>query len=337
MKLFDDKGYPNIDAIIDNGESFNLATGGRGTGKTVSTLATFIRREIPFIWMRRTQKECDLIGHPEFSDITRYNEVFGMQCVVKKVTKNNSIVTINKDSDKPIAVTCSLAGLSGMRGINGRDKDWLFYDEFIPEKSTRKMTGEGDAFLNAFETLNRNRELEGDAPLKLMAHSNSNNLSNELYLALGVVINVENMIRKQKEFVRLTKRHLMLLSYHNSPISAAKKNTVLYEMLGEENSYYKMAINNEFSYNDFGNIKSCNIAEYKPLVGLGELCIYIHKHRQELYVTSHRTGTVEYFNCNTMGLKRFIRKYRWIWDAHINQIVFFENFLCQSLFERYLS
>ena len=73
MKIYYETGYINIEGIIQEGYPFNFITSARGTGKTYDALRFAKENNIRFMFMRRTQSQCDLISKPEFSPFKPLN------------------------------------------------------------------------------------------------------------------------------------------------------------------------------------------------------------------------------------------------------------------------
>ena len=57
MNLFTDAGWLNMPGIIEMGYPFTLVTGARQIGKTYGSFKYCLDNHIPFIYMRRTDKE----------------------------------------------------------------------------------------------------------------------------------------------------------------------------------------------------------------------------------------------------------------------------------------
>ena len=90
MKIYDDSGYVNIRGILEQGYPFNFLIGGRGTGKTYTTLKVAKEDCKKFMLMRRTQSQADLISKPEFSVFKPLNEDLGWNVMVHRISKYNS-------------------------------------------------------------------------------------------------------------------------------------------------------------------------------------------------------------------------------------------------------
>lgn len=343
MNLYLENGYVNIPAIIKLGLPFNFLVGGRATGKTYTSLKTVYEERIKFMFMRRTQSQADLINKKEFSPFKALNRDMGCNVGTQTITKYNSaFYNMVSDGDKdvpeglPIGYTCALSTISNMRGFDASDVDVLIYDEFIPERHERPLKNEGMAFLNAYETINRNRELNGRKPLQCLCLANANDLANPLFMELRLVRKAEQMRSKGQEISIDQKRGIGIFILNESPISAQKRNTALYR-LSVDTEFAEMSLNNNFIGEESGIIKSRKLAEYKPLVAIGEICIYKHKSNNTLYVSMHRMGTPPTFGAGEIERKRFQRLYSWIWFEYLANAIEFEETLCEILLTKYLN
>jgi hypothetical protein len=333
MKLYLDSGYPDMKMIHALKAIFLLLYGGRGTGKTYGALQLVIDNKIKFMFMRRTQTQADLINKPDFSPFKPLNIDRGWNITTQPVSKYNAAFYDTVDgvaTGAPLGYTCALSTVSNIRGFDASDIDLLIYDEFIPEKHERPLKNEGDAFLNAYETINRNRELKGRPPLKVICLSNSNDLANPIFMTFGLVRKANQMRKNKQEISVDYERGIAMIDMFDSPISKQKKNTALYRATGD-NKFSRMALNNEFSGDEMGRIASRPLAEYRPIVAIGEICIYQHKSRREYYVSTHTTGTPPTFGDGDTERARFRRIYSWVWDEYMDNNIEFEEYLCEIL------
>lgn len=337
MKLYQDNGYVNIRGIIELGLPFNFVVGGRGTGKTYTALKTVKEDDIKFFFMRRTQAQADLINKPEFSPFKALNSDEGWNVTTRAISKYNAAfynISDEQPEGTPIGFTGALSTMSNVRGFDAQEVKLLIYDEFIPERHERPIKNEGSALLNAYETINRNRELKGNPPLQLICLANANDLSNPIFLELGLVKKAEQMKRKGQEFSIDRKRGIGIFMLSESPISSRKRNTALYK-LTKGSEFEKMSIENDFAQRDYTNVVIRPLIEYKPVVSVGELCIYSHKNSGKLYVSTHKTGTPPAYTSGEADLTRFQRVYFWIWSDYMQNNVEFEEILCEILLTKY--
>lgn len=335
MSVYLSNGYIDIERILSYGIPFNFIIGGRGTGKTYGALLTAYNNDMRFILMRRTQTQCDLINKPEFNPYKVINTDISSSVTVKSVSKYNAkIVEETNETEKILGYTCALSTISNMRGFDASDVKLLIYDEFIPEKHERPLRNEGSAFLNAYETINRNREIKGQDPLQVLCLANAFNIANPIFLELGLVGRCEKMKNAGQELYIDRERGILIVMIQNSMISKAKADTALYRL--SSGSYSAMALNNDFVYNSSENIKSLSLSEYRLVCTVGEISIYRHKSNRKYYVSEHRTGTAPLYTSDEVNLKRYQKNHGLLlYTAYMRNNITFENMLTKSLFELY--
>lgn len=337
MRRFLDNGYVDIESIINLGMPFTFILGGRGTGKTYGTLKYVIENNISIMLMRRTQSQTDLISKPEFSPFKVLETDLKQEINVKPVSKYSaSISKVIDDIPYLIGYTCALSTISNMRGFDASDIEMLIYDEFIPERHERPLKNEGSAFLNAYETINRNRELKGCKPLQVIALANSFDIANPLFMELDLVRVCEKMKNKNNNVYVNRERGVALIFLDGSEISKKKSETALYK-LTSNNSYTELALDNNFVYNSTENIKSMSLKEFKPLCGIDTIYIYKHKSERLFYVSEHKSGVMPYFKNDETNINRFISKFgSFLYRRYMSNQFKFENQVAKSIFEWYI-
>lgn len=335
MGIYLDNGYIDIRKILSYNMPFNFIVGGRATGKSYGSLKTAYEDNIRFILMRRTQAQCDLINKPEFNPYKAINADLHENITVKSISAYNAkIIIADEDTEYILGYTCALSTIANMRGFDASDVKLLIYDEFIPEKHERALKNEGTAFLNAYETINRNRELQNKAPVQVLCLANAFNIANPIFLELGLVGICEKMRNSDQEFYINKERGILIVLMQHSKISDAKADTALYRLA--KGSYRDMALNNDFVYNSTDNIRSLSLKEYRLLCTVGEISIYKHKSQRQFYVSEHKTGTAAVFKSDEVGLKRYQKNYGiTFYSAYMHNRIIFENMLTKSLFELY--
>ena len=342
-KLYTDDGWLYWKYLVSLPVDFIFIVGARGVGKTYGAMKELlVVSPTMFIYTRRLNTQCEIIRTPDMSPLIPINKDFHTMLDFFPINKYVSgiydyVVDDNgkvKPCGQPKGYMAALSTFSNLRGFDGTELDYWIHDEFIPEKQERPIKNEATALFNAYETLNRNRELTGRPALKLVCMANANTLGNDIFLELGLVKTAWRM-RENGESIYIDKnRSLALIILNKSPISEKKKHTALYRLTAGT-SYSDMALNNDFAYEEVGRIRSRNLREYRPLVTVGEITIYKHKSRQEYYVTTHRSGSPESYSSGEIDRARFCRKYLHIWQAYMNDLVEFEEYLCEVLFRRY--
>lgn len=336
MKLYLDNDYANMDAMINDGNLFHWVIGGRGTGKTYGSLDYILREHPTFLYIRRTQTEADLVTNGLNNPFKNIQLKYGVTVLAEKMGRNlGRFYTVDEDATETIGYIGALSTFASIRGIEFmQDVSLILYDECIPEKRARPIKEEFNALMNLYETVNRNRELEGRKAVNLVCLSNSNDIANPYFIGLQIVNRIAKMMQKGSEVYRDDNRKLSVYMLMHSKISDHKAKTALYQLTGD-GDFADMALSNMFELDD-QSIRPRRISEYRPLVQIGELIVYKHKSRQEFYLSCHASGTVPVtYSTSDIDVQRFLSKYDFLFMKYINDNIYFEDATSLVLFEKY--
>lgn len=342
--LYLPSGYVNCGSVLDLDTPFIFGWGGRGIGKTYGMLKELYSRGYCFAYMRNIQNEIDLACSRDGNVFRPLNDDYGWAVVPERIRGTKYVGAFYNAEEvegglepvgAPIGYGLALASVARIRGFSLDNVEVVFFDEFIPELHTRKITALGEAFLNAYETINRNRELKGRDPLKVVCMANANRVDNDLFLEFGLVTRAYEMQKKRLDFWQDKERGITLINFAESPISKAKKNTALYRFAGSDSDFSAMALSNEFGYDD-RFIQSRNLKPYKKLCNVGEIDIYQHRDGAGYYVRPAKQINSQY-DCTERGLKSARYHYGWLNGAWLDGSIYFENVLSNVLFERYFT
>lgn len=330
-----DSGYLDMARMIHEKAPFIVVLNGRGTGKTFGSLKYAIESGETFIFLRRTQTQVDLLRSEELSPFKAVNRECGFHIIVKPINKYVSgAYDVSGDVEQLRGYVMALSTFSSLRGFDASDVKLAIFDEFIPEAHDRPIKNEGAAFLNFYESVNRNRELSGRDPLKVLLLSNTNTLYSPILESLGVLPIIEKMKRRKQEF-SCYQNVVAVFMPIDSPISAAKKATVLYR-IANNGDFVKMSLENTFSSGDMEYIRTRPLKEFNPLVAAGTVLIYRHKSNDEYYVLENKGDTYDYGQSKTEKV-RFNKKYGWLYFKYINGKVSFQSFTAKLVFEWYFT
>lgn len=341
--LYTPDGWVNIPAIrafmVENHLPFMYCFGGRGIGKTYGALKLARKNSLAdpegktkFLLVRRTQSQVDIISKQELSPFKRIDLDNSYFTECKPVSK---FTTGFYADDQLIGYVAALSTFSNLRGFDASDVTDIILDEFIPEPHEKPIRNECEALLNLYETVNRNRELDGRDPVLLMCYANANNIANPIFSGLGLISTVEKMQQKGREQWILEDRGVLLLNLDASPISQKKAQTALYKLAGSQSDFGKMALQNSFR-SDTGSVhRSRNISEYIPLISVGEITIYEHKSDGTFYVTDISSGTPETYQANKTDLARFKSKNIWLWREYMTGSIVFRSLEIEIQFQNY--
>lgn len=339
MNLYTEAGWLDVPAILDQKYPFTFVTGGRGTGKTFGALQEARRRSGPasrFMLLRRTQAQVELISKPEFSPFKALDTVNGYVTIVQPLTKYTSGFYNGQEQEDGtfkaagslLGYTAALSTFSNLRGFDASDVDLIIFDEFIPQAQERPIKDEPGALWNCYESIARSR-----TNVQLLCLANANTLGNPVFLDLQLVQVAERMRAKGREIWTDDKRGILLVILQQSPISEQKRTQPLYR-LQQDSEFTRMALDNDFSYEERSGSGRLPLKELVPLVTVGEICVYRRK-AGGYYVTGHRSGSPERFGTGAHDLERFRRKYFWLWQSYLSRTVLFEEYVHEVLFCKY--
>lgn len=340
MNIYEPAGWLDMAKILNRPFNFNIICHGRGTGKTYGGIKWAIDNNKKHIYLRRTGPQIEQIKkRPEFNPYYKLDKLvcFGKGDNLVPIYHGEDIDGTPRPAGAPFGYLAALSKVAYMRGFSGEEIDFLFYDEFIRKKQEKRFPGEDDAFLDFYESIAHNRELEGMGPLRCLLAANSDNLANDIFLRLRLVTIAEKMRKNGVEVYEDPARSLALYIPKNSPISAKKKETALYKLLGADDSYTEMSTDNEFNKEDFDNVRSMSLKPYDINVVIGELAIYKHKSDNTYYISEHIKGTAPVYGVTEMELKRFTIERYYLWLAYLRRRVIFETYIQKIIFEKYFN
>lgn len=267
MNLYTEDGWLDIDSInyfMD--EKFLdqcFIVGARGTGKSYGIQKDLIVNKEKFVYVRMSAGEIKMIANPEMNPFNAFYDDPDLKeslFTVRPIPKVENALYLYRDKDL-ISICLPLVTFGKYRGMDFHEYTSIFLDEFIPERTIKKTPGMGAALKQAYETVNRNRELKGEKPVRLFAAANSLDLNNEILLEFGLIPMIQKCVRTDKEY--WIEGNKLLIYPQHSPISEKKKDTSLYK--NESGKFSAMALGNQFSDYGDSNIISRNLkgSEYK--------------------------------------------------------------------------
>lgn len=344
MKMYYDNGFFNPEQAFKHKAPFVFITGGRGTGKTYGVLKYFAEHETEYrmLFVRRTQMQVDIINKPEFCVFNRYNMDSGCDITTFTINKYNAAFyhSVKDDNGKLkatgdiLGLTAALSTFANMRGMDLSRINLIIGDEFIPEPHEKTIKFEGLAWKNLYETVNRNRELFGEPPVKMILLSNSNNIFNPVFEEFGITNTVSSMKSKGDNTRYLKKMGIYIIDLANSEISRRKKDTALYQASKDGGYFEQMAIANEFVGFNNELIRSKPINEYVPIVRYDNITICKHKSDGTFYVTTHIYGSPDILRNDMVGVITLIKDYSYLFAMYKSNKIFFETAECVQTFRR---
>ena len=308
--IYTPDGWLDVPALAARGCWLNVITGPRQVGKTYGTLKYIIEERRPFILMRRTVEEVQFLGIN--TEVNPF-KVFEPEHEIS-MDRAGKILNISEDGEI-IGICLGLPTVATIRGFSASRFTDIIFDEFIPEKHVIQRKTEGDALLNAYTTINGNRELEGRPPVRLWLLANSNNINSPILTALGLVDPILRMREKGQEV--LQKDGVLIVQPGSMKIIKKRSETAMMKHLKKTKSaerFTGMALENEFSYNDQTLVGKMPLGGLKPLCGIGMAYVW-QRDDGFLYIcrAPHRT---EIYEDSEYMRERFRDDYWWIFDQY---------------------
>ena len=295
-----------------------------------------------FMYLRRLAAQVDIVKKEDTQPFRVLNR--DMKWSIEPFTINKYISAFSESDTNedgkviPVGDTLgyltSLSTFSNLRGLDLHDIKIMILDEFIPELNERPIKDEASAVFNAYETVNRNRELNGEDPVKFLFLANSNRIDNPLFMELNLIRVAEKIRKSGNEWYYDKKRRMLLIDLYKSKVSEEKSHTALYD-LTRGTEFFNMAIKNTFINEERGRIQTKPIKEYRPVVTIGEITVYKHKSNNEFYVTSFRSGSPKQYGTGEKDRERFRKDYFYLWQAYMKNKIVFEEYINEIIFDKY--
>lgn len=329
-KLYDKEGWINWPYILSKQAAFIMVVGARGVGKTYGVMRELRERKQPFIYLRRLKTQIDNCGKNTGNPFKRLNMDCGWNILPFSVGGNIEFRENDKNGDL-VAVGVALSTVATVRGIDFSDFNYIVFDEAVAMIGEKPIKNEFEAFLNFYETVNRNRELIGDRPVQAILLGNANKLSNPYFTGWHFMKTSLKMLRGKQMVYQTPDSSRIMIMLQDSPISKRKASTAVYQ--NGTDGFVSMALDNVFR-TDETKIKSEPLKEYNHLVSIGEIGIYRHKSERRYYVSSKVQSP--YYDDFGISLKMFRQDFIMLRVNYlIAKNVLFEDYESELLFREY--
>lgn len=280
--VYTEKGYFNIENMIDDKFPFLFVVGGRGTGKTYSTLKYCMDKRHAFI--RRTVEEIKALTETDNADMSmsespwrQLNEDMDgsghcikafkigsgryMFCDIGNKFNWNADKEELEKIRKPLANIIALSQAGKIKGAGYENVEYIIIDEFIPMQGTRDIRLDGYHTQHIYETISRNRVDNGLSPTKLICLANATTIGNSTFLEFGLINDVYYMVKNgycRADFIDRGIRVLLLPA--DSDFTKRKAESPLYKAIPKTSRMYQSSIENKFVADDFKDvIEKCDL------------------------------------------------------------------------------
>lgn len=313
---------------------FKIIIGPRGCGKTYSVLDYMQKvssAKSKFIYMRRDGTEIDSCSS-EYGNPFKTLNIDKGYCVEPFQIKRFNGFGIQKGEGNAIGYGVALSTFASMRSQDFSDVDRIFFEEFIPEKHKRKIKGEGQALLNVYETINRNRELKGEEPVELIMCANGIDLANPILMELRATSIIAKMLANGQRRITIPERGLYIELIPRTKVSDLKQKTALYKLAN--NDFSIDALETKFRGADLEYVKkNVNQRSYKPEFKFGDFVIFSNK--EHFYVAETNMP------CKVEIPERELQRFKLVFGPKYRILrgmgrIYFDDYITLTLFDAYL-
>lgn len=331
IELYHESGYLNVPAIAARPTWLKVLIGARQVGKTYGVLKYYLDSGEKFMLLRRTTAELQFIGNN--SQLDPFLK-FEPEYHTRLLGSGGSYTIIDYDDNGPIAgsergVAMSLPQVAHVRGFDGSAFKAIVFDEAVPEKGVRVLQSEGESLLNAYTTINGNRELSGEPPATLWLLCNSNNINSRILDSLNLTDDIIRMRSKGLEYME--KGGVSIFQGRSEKITAARKQTALARQIDAGSEFAGMAFGNEWSYDASPLIGQQSLKGYAPVCGYEDM--YLWENGSRLYAcrVAHK---VEHYCSGRFEREEFIANYRWTRPWYDERLMLFSDLRLLSIYRQ---
>lgn len=334
-----------IQRFMPKGINFFYVCAGRGLGKTYSALDLCLKiankefiideslEKQRFIYLRRTEVQARASSMPSTNPFKKYNRNEGTAIwgEFNTVLRCGEFYTSKDDKSDPIGYCCALSTFQNLRGVDYSDVVFIVYDECLTEDgSSTRFKNEGFTLMNLYETVNRNRILEGKPEVVLLLLSNPIDLASALLAELDFTKILANMILKEQQRYTDPNRSLHIEKLIDHSISEEKAKGALYKFAPK--AFTDQALSGDFTENDMSLIEKVNLDEYYPYIGAEVLVLYRHKSKNLYYISaSTQLATYNFKMVERETIREAVYfKYKLML---VNRVVKFDSFKTKMVFE----
>lgn len=249
----------------------------RGPGKTYSALRYFTGQGQPFVYMKRTKDDIELIcTHGADTDLSPFKDINrDFNTNIKPKLLHNGIGGFWETDEegnpggKCIAYLIAMNAVAKIKGIGLSECGAIIFDEFIPQLGETVRRAEGNQLLDLYMTIRRDRVKRGLPDLKLILFANGTEIYTPVTETLEIVDSMVELEASGDSHKYIEDRGILLhhITEEEIPTVESEKNSGIYKAM-ENTAWGRMALGGELAYNDFSNITKLSINKMRPFLEL---------------------------------------------------------------------
>lgn len=291
-----------------------IAYSRRGVGKTYSALKGAYEQHIPIVYIKRTMDDVDFIcSSNEYFDASPYfpiNRDIGTNIKPKKIRNGiGAFYDMDSDDKLPIAYCIALSAIKNIKGIDLSRCELMIFDEFIAQISeTRVLHTEGEAVLDLYETISRDRLKRGRSSLKLLLFANAENIYCPIVDELQIMDDLARLAVSGESYAYIKERQILLHHVNEIALEEAEMQGGLYNVM-KGTRWHAKSYGGEFSKTDFSNVSKKVLKQFKPLMKIHyrESDYYLYKKDLDYYLCSQATN--KYIEAVDLNRDNDVRKF----------------------------
>lgn len=271
----------------------------RGPGKTYSGLRYYLAREQPFIYLKRTKEDVELICSKAYDlDLSPFKDInrdFNLNIRAIQIHKGFGAFYHCNDNDEPygqpVAYIMALNAVAKFKGFGLSECEAIIFDEFVPQDGEIVRRAEGKQMLSLYMTVQRDRLKRGRQDLKLILFANSNEISTPCTEILEIVDDMADLQAKNQSHYYNENRRILLhrITEEECPMMQETKSGIFAAM--HNTAWGQEAFGGDFAANDFSNVVKLSLKRMQPL-------IHLHYKNNDWYIY-YRESDGMYYMCKS--------------------------------------
>lgn len=298
MSIYLENGYLDYKGIKEIGQKYIYIIGGRGIGKSHLTVDIKNSSAAPLLYVRRSNVDLSN-SFCCMSDFSK-NEWFGANVIYKYNDKKGLGYAYKSEEDlqanKPFIYGISLSTFNNKTGIDFTQFYDIVFDEFIPQKKSRPIRNEFQAYKNIMEAVYRNRNIDDSEKITTWFFGNSNAIMSNILIGYRLIPDIYKAVKSKIEITQVDRCEATLILPFKSKVSLSKNSNPFYRNLPKNQK--RMEIYNEFADMEDDRVQHQNLKEFIQDFKTPAFSVWIHKRDFRFYVTKrvNAIANEEFFN-----------------------------------------